>query len=72
MSGLVAIEPFEVRIPQSCKSCPHMDVNTHSDECYCMREDGRPIHLRRGQRRPQWCQMILIEKEVKDARNGQL
>lgn len=59
--GLV---PFETRVPQSCSACPHLEVNPHSDEAYCMREDGRPIHLRRGQRRPKWCPMRLIPKEA--------
>lgn len=64
--NLISIERYETRIPKSCKSCQHMDVNVHSDECYCMKEDGRPIHLRRGQRRPRWCQMRLIEKVIKN------
>ena len=50
--GLV---PFETRVPQSCSACHCLEVNPHSDEAYCMREDGRPIRLRRGQRRPRWC-----------------
>ena len=39
--GLV---PFETRVPQSCSACPHLEVNPHSDEAYCMREDGKPTN----------------------------
>ena len=39
----------------TCNNCPEMDINFNSDESYCNLADGKEIHLKRGQHRPEWC-----------------
>ena len=41
-----------------CKLCEFLDINYHSDECYCMhpKADGEQIFFDYPQqRRPKWC-----------------
>lgn len=50
----------------SCKRCKYLEVNTHSDESYCMHPeaDGEQIFVDYPQqRRPMWCPMNKPPKE---------
>ena len=49
-----------------CRKCEYIEVNPHSDECFCIHEDadGREIRFyKKQQRRPTWCPLIKAEKE---------
>ena len=59
-----------------CNICEYCNVNTNSDEAYCVANDGEQIILLRGQCRPRWCprkyagkhaDWIMIAEVVKGA-----